>query len=145
MKKQAWALGAIMLIGAMTANAADKVYTLQHREQSDPRLYITSVVVSEEQTRVDLEYRSDCSNCETNIKVAAPDMGATMYIQDTSNGKVYRMRGAEGIAIAPDKTFVKAGSTRKFSLYFPPIPMGEFDLLEGATKEPWKFRNIVLR
>lgn len=145
MRKTIWTIGLVIFMGGVTAHAEDKVYTLQHAEQSTSDMHITSVMVGDDQTRVDFEYRPSCSNCETRIKVAAPDRGATMYLQDTSNGKVYRMRSAQGIAIAPDSTFIKAGSTHKFSLYFPPIPMREFDVLEGTEKDPWKFRNVVLR
>ena len=63
------------------------------------------------------------------------------------NGTHYTMTKAEGIKIAPDKTYFScAGQDITFTLYFPPIPSPatSIDLIESADSE-WKFYGIKIR
>ncbi len=63
------------------------------------------------------------------------------------NGTRYTMTKAEGIKIAPDKTYFSyAGQDITFTLYFPPIPTSatSMDLIESADSE-WKFYGIKIR
>lgn len=63
------------------------------------------------------------------------------------NGTRYTMTRAEGIKIAPDKTYFSyAGQDIIFTLYFPPIPTSAstMDLIESASSE-WKFYGIKIR
>ena len=63
------------------------------------------------------------------------------------NGTRYTMTKAEGIKIAPDKTYFSyAGQDITFTLYFPPIPTSatSLDLIESADSE-WKFYGIKIR
>ena len=64
-----------------------------------------------------------------------------------ANGTRYTMTKAEGIKIAPDKTFFSyAGQDITFTLYFPPISSSttSIDLIESAESE-WKFYGIKVR
>lgn len=57
------------------------------------------------------------------------------------------MTKAEGIKIAPDKTYFSyAGQDITFTLYFPSIPTSatSMDLIESADSE-WKFYGIKIR
>lgn len=63
------------------------------------------------------------------------------------NGQEYKLRKAEGIAIAPNKTYFNHnGETKTFKLYFPAIPKGttSFNLLEPGDSE-WKFYGVSLK
>lgn len=63
------------------------------------------------------------------------------------NGTRYTMTKAEGIKIAPDKTYFSyAGQDITFTLYFPPIPTSatSMDFIESADSE-WKFYGIKIR
>lgn len=63
------------------------------------------------------------------------------------NGTRYRMTKAEGIKIAPDKTYFSyAGQDITFTLYFPSVPTSatSMDLIESADSE-WKFYGIKIR
>ena len=63
------------------------------------------------------------------------------------NGTHYTMTKAEGIKIAPDKTYFSyAGQDITFTLYFPPIPSSatSIDLIESADSE-WKFYGIKIK
>lgn len=63
------------------------------------------------------------------------------------NGTRYTMTKAEGIKIAPDKTYFSyAGQDITFTLYFPSIPSSatSMDLIESADSE-WKFYGIKIR
>lgn len=63
------------------------------------------------------------------------------------NGTRYTMTKAEGIKIAPDKTYFSyAGQDITFTLYFPSIPTSatSMDLIESADSE-WKFYGIKIR
>ena len=63
------------------------------------------------------------------------------------NGTRYTMTKAEGIKIAPDKTYFSyAGQDITFTLYFPSVPTSAtyMDLIESADSE-WKFYGIKIR
>ena len=63
------------------------------------------------------------------------------------NGTRYTMTKAEGIKIAPDKTYFSyAGQDITFTLYFPSVPTSatSMDLIESADSE-WKFYGIKIR
>lgn len=63
------------------------------------------------------------------------------------DGREYRLQKADGIAIAPNKTyFSKNGETKSFRLYFQAIPKGttSFNLLEPGESS-WKFYGISLK
>lgn len=62
-------------------------------------------------------------------------------------GQEYKLKKAEGIAIAPNKTnFSRNGETKTFTLYFPAIPKSttSFNLVEPGNSE-WKFYGISLK
>ncbi|MBQ6962423.1 MAG: trypsin-like peptidase domain-containing protein [Paludibacteraceae bacterium] len=64
-----------------------------------------------------------------------------------ANGKRYTMTKAEGIRIAPEKTyFSQAGQDITFTLYFPPIPASttSIDLIESADSD-WRFYGIKIK
>ena len=63
------------------------------------------------------------------------------------DGREYRLQKADGIAMAPDKTyFNKKGETKIFRLYFQAIPKGttSFNLLEPGNSN-WKFYGVSLK
>lgn len=69
---------------------------------------------------------------------------ATALVVD---GHEYTLKKAEGIAIAPNKTyFSKAGETKTFRLIFPAIPKAttSFNLIEPGDSS-WKFYGISLK
>lgn len=92
----------------------------------------------------------------TAVKITANNQRKGYYYQwlninrntyITVNGRQYTMTKAEGIKIAPDKTYYSyAGQDITFTLYFPPIPTSatSMDLIESADS-PWKFYGIKIR
>ena len=63
------------------------------------------------------------------------------------NGTRYTMTKAEGIKIAPEKTYFSYdGQEITFTLYFPPIPSSatSMDLIESPDSD-WKFYGIKIR
>ncbi len=65
----------------------------------------------------------------------------------SANGKQYTMNKAEGIKIAPEKTyFTHAGQDITFTLYFPPLPesVKSINLIEKIDSD-WKFYGIKIR
>lgn len=95
--------------------------------------------------------KSDC----TIVEITSNNRSESGYYQwitidkNTSlliNGTRYAMTKAEGIKIAPDKTYYSyAGQEISFYLYFPPIPSSatSMDLIEPNSS--WKFYGIKIR
>ena len=63
------------------------------------------------------------------------------------NGTRYTLTRADGIQIAPEKTYFSyAGQDITFTLYFPPISntATSIDLIESVDSD-WKFYGIKIR
>lgn len=98
------------------------------------------------------------SSTETVLTISTTNMsadGSTYYqwmnIDEgayiVANGQKYQLRRAEGIAIAPNKTYYSyAGDTKTFKLYFPSIPTSatSIDFIESSSSE-WRLYGIQLR
>lgn len=92
----------------------------------------------------------------TAVEITSNNQSGSVYYQwcsidkNTSlliNGTRYAMTKAEGIEIAPDKTYFSyAGQEITFTLYFPPIPSSatSMDLIEPGGSS-WKFYGIKIR
>lgn len=92
----------------------------------------------------------------TIIEMASNNATSTGYYQWVNidkntailvNGQEYKLKKAEGIAIAPKTTpYTKRGETISFKLYFSPIPKGttSFNLIEPDSSN-WKFYGISLK
>ena len=103
--------------------------------------YITKVTITDKETIIEM-----ASNNETRN-------GYYQWINIDKNtvivvsGQEYKLKHAEGIAIAPNKTnYSKHGETKTFKLYFPAIPKAttSFNLLEPGDSS-WKFYGISLK
>ncbi len=87
----------------------------------------------------------------TYLNLHDPDDGPWCNIgEDTYivvNGQRYTMISADGIEVAPSKTyFNEFAETLTFTLYFPPIPPSAttMDLIENETSE-WRFYGIDIK
>lgn len=110
--------------------------------RADNKLQILSVTLSPEATVIDFSDNNSSSNGGYYQWFSiSPDA----YI--LVNGTKYKLRNAEGIALAPNVTYFSyANETKTFRLIFPPIPSGtaSFDFIE-STDSQWKLFGITLR
>lgn len=108
---------------------------------TDERAKIKSVYIGRDYTAVEITW----NNLSRNSYYKACSINRNTYI--IVNGTRYTMTKAEGIKIAPDKTYFSyAGQDITFTLYFPPIPTSatSMDLIESADSK-WKFYGIKIR
>ena len=111
------------------------------RNSTAERAKIKSVYIGRDYTAVEITW----NNLSRNSYYKACSINRNTYI--IVNGTRYTMTKAEGIKIAPDKTYFSyAGQDITFTLYFPPIPTSatSMDLIESADSE-WKFYGIKIR
>ena len=62
-------------------------------------------------------------------------------------GRKFTLTNAEGVSIAPQKTYFHKGQRKAaFRLYFPPLPEGttRFDFIE-TDESPWRILGIQLK
>lgn len=105
-------------------------------------LKITNVYVDSAMTVVDFEY--------TNTKYMN-DGSAWYNINPNTHidvgGRKFTLTNAEGVSIAPQKTYFPKGQRKAaFRLYFPPLPEGttRFDFIE-TDDSPWRILGILLK
>ena len=111
------------------------------RNSTAERAKIKSVYIGRDYTAVEIT----SNNQSGNSYYQWCNIDRNTYIM--VNGTRYTMTKAEGIKIAPDKTYFSyAGQDITFTLYFPPIPTSatSMDLIESADSE-WKFYGIKIR
>ena len=105
------------------------------------RAKIKSVRLTEEYTAIEII----SNNQSGNAYYQWCNIDRNTYI--SANGKQYTMNRAEGIKIAPEKTyFTHAGQDITFTLYFPPLPesVKSINLIEKIDSD-WKFYGIKIR
>lgn len=105
------------------------------------RAKIKSVRLTEEYTAIEII----SNNQSGNTYYQWCNIDRNTYI--SANGKQYTMNRAEGIKIAPEKTyFSHAGQDITFTLYFPPLPesVKSINLIESVDSD-WKFYGIKIR
>lgn len=68
------------------------------------------------------------------------------FISNTKDNKLYRMLGACGISIAPNKTYLEPNENRIFALSFPPLP-DDADIIHliESFDSSWQFPFISLK
>ncbi len=111
------------------------------RNSTAERAKIKSVYIGRDYTAVEIT----SNNQSGNGYYQWCNIDRNTYIM--VNGTRYTMTKAEGIKIAPDKTYFSyAGQEITFTLYFPPIPTSatEMDLIESANSS-WKWYGIQLK
>ena len=105
------------------------------------KLTIISVAVSSESTILELSDNNSFPGGYYQWFSISPEA----YI--SVNGTKYKLRSADGIALAPNVTyFSHENETKTFRLTFPPIPSNttSFDFVESQDSE-WKLLGIKLR
>ena len=129
---------------AYSANLSSSANTVNYpsvRSSTAERAKIKSVYIGRDYTAVEIT----SNNQSGNSYYQWCNIDRNTYIM--VNGARYTMTKAEGIKIAPDKTYFSyAGQDITFTLYFPPIPTSatSMDLIESADSE-WKFYGIKIR
>lgn len=106
-------------------------------------LEIKSVKIGNDYTAVELIYSNYSISFDAHYQYIQIDKGT--YIM--ANGVKYIMTKAEGIRIAPDKTYLSPHDQYvSFTLYFPPIPESttSIDLVEPVDGD-WKFMGINIK
>ncbi len=124
------------------SSSSSKVYNhpaITHKGNN--KLTLVSVTVSPESTVLELSSNNSYPGGYYQWFSISPDA----YI--SVNGIKYKLRSADGIALAPSVTyFSHANETKTFRLIFPPIPsnISSFDFIESQDSE-WKLLGIKLR
>lgn len=111
------------------------------RSSTAERTKIKSVTLGRDYTAVEIT----SNNLSGNIYYQWCNIDRNTYI--LVNGIRYTMTKAEGIKIAPEKTYFSyAGQDITFTLYFPSVPTSaaSMDLIESADSS-WKFYGIKIR
>lgn len=129
--------------GGSVSSATEKTYNNPYinRNMSNS-LKVLSVKVQDSQTVITF---SDNNRIDDDSYYQWFTMNKNAYI--SANGQRYTLTKAEGIAIAPDKTYFSyAGETKTFTLYFPAIPKSttSIDFIE-AEDSNWRLYGIQLR
>lgn len=111
------------------------------RSSTAERARIKSVTLGRDYTAVEIIYNNQSGS--SYYQWCNIDRNTYILV----NGTRYTMTKAEGIKIAPDKTYFSyAGQDITFTLYFPSVPTSatSMDLIESADSE-WKFYGIKIR
>ena len=129
--------------GGSVSSATEKTYNNPYinRNMSNS-LKVLSVKVQDNQTVITF---SDNNRIDDDSYYQWFTMNKNAYI--SANGQRYTLTKAEGIAIAPDKTYFSyAGETKTFTLYFPAIPKSttSIDFIEAEDSD-WRLYGIQLR
>lgn len=129
---------------AYSGNLSSSANTVNYpsvRNSTAERDKIKSVYIGRDYTAVEIT----SNNQSRNSYYQWCNIDRNTYIM--VNGTRYTMTKAEGIKIAPDKTYFSyVGQDITFTLYFPPIPTSatSMDLIESSDSE-WKFYGIKIR
>ena len=123
-------------------------YRMDRPADTMPDLHLTKVTVTPTATRISFRYRSDQTR---RIGVHAPGAEGAFAIRAAKSTQTYALKGAQGIALLPERTLVEAGTALEFTLTFEPIPdmLREFHVGEGSYdpetgETAWHFRNVKL-
>lgn len=124
------------------SSSSSKLYNHpQVTSKGDNKLTLISVTISPESTVLELSDNNSYNGGYYQWFSISPDA----YI--SVNGTKYKLRSAEGIALAPNVTYFSyANETKTFRLTFPPIPSNttSFDFIESQDSQ-WKLFGIKLR
>lgn len=123
-------------------SSSTKVYNYPSvTSKGDNKLTLISVSVSPESTILELSDNNSYPGGYYQWFSISPDA----YI--SVNGTKYKLRSADGIALAPNVTYFSSpNETKNFRLIFPPIPSttSSFDFIESKDSQ-WKLLGIKLR
>ncbi len=124
-------------------NSSNTIYwpTVRTKSASAENTKIKSVTLKKEYTAVEIIANNKIGDSYADY----------CYIDKNTylsvNGRAYTMTKAEGIAIAPQKTyFFSNGEDITFTLYFPPIPFATTEMnLRETVEGGWCFYEIELK
>lgn len=111
------------------------------RKVNDISIRLKEVKLSKDYTAIVISYTNQSNN--VYYQWCCLDKNAHIIV----DGKKYTLTKAEGIEIAPGRTyFTQAGQSITFTLYFPPIPntATTMDFIE-STESPWKIYGIKVK
>jgi V8-like Glu-specific endopeptidase len=128
--------------GASVVTKGDKVVDMPYVDFAHCSYNrIKQVTITENETIIDFS----CVNIEEDGYFEWISINKDTYIVYGDNK--YKLKKAEGIEFAPNKTYYeKVGETKYFKLIFPAIPKSvtSFDLIEPGDSD-WKFYGISLK
>lgn len=135
------------LVGFSPTWAANASYPMSHVCKTEPRLTLTKVTNTKDETILELEWVETMNS--SNVGVYPPGHDMAFFITDTSNAKKYHLLDIDGVAIRPNGNYPQRGDVIKFKLVFERIPMNRFHLIEGKLPKDgvmtWHFTNIKLQ
>jgi hypothetical protein len=122
---------------------------------TEPRLKITKIMVTDKGTTVDCKYFYGASGKikpggDEALAVAPPGDAAAIYIAASGTGKKYKLLKVSGVPTLPDSRRLKDGDVVDFVLVFDRIDddVRKIDIVEGDNKQlsnTWKFLNVPLK
>ncbi len=123
----------------------DNTYSEMYSEpfiwiKEDEDIQIKGVEVCDEYTALYLQWTN------TEYDSGWYSIDANAYIRDKSTGKKHRLLTTENCSISPQKTSIKGGETKNFTLYFPAISRSakRIDFVE-SNESDWRFYGIRLK
>ena len=144
----------VCFISACSSHKMDREYVQDKVCDTEPRLRITKITVTDNETRVNCKYTYKASGkkalkpgASEALAMAPPGNPAAMYII-ASGGKKYNLLKVSGIPTLPDSVIPVAGQVFDIQLVFERIDdsVKKIDIVEGNADMlvAWKFLNIQL-
>jgi hypothetical protein len=143
----------VFVLGGCSREKMEHVYVMNKICDTEPRLSITKITVTNKNTKVDFKYvykiiRILTPGTNEALSVTPPGQTGALSIVSADGGKKYKLLKVDGIPTMPDYALLKTGSVVEFILTFERIDdfLKKFDIVEGdaGMTIPWKFLNIQL-
>ncbi|MBF0557311.1 MAG: hypothetical protein HQL08_00870 [Nitrospirae bacterium] len=159
MKNRAAVILAIAILacfmGACSRKASFREYAVDKVCDTEPRVRITKITVTDKDTRVNFkyEYKSRSASLQPGTKealtLAPPGNADALTIVADGSGRKYLLLRVEGIPTLPDHVFLQEGSVVEFILIFERLDdtVRKINIVEKATGMDitWQFLNIQLQ
>jgi len=154
--KGAIMLSVMLVLISLCGCSKEKIsgeYKMDKVSDTEPRLHIMKVTVTNKATRVDFKYvykvmRVLAPGTAEALAVSPPGDAGALFIVAANGGKKYKLLKVEGVPTLPNYTVLQEGKVAEFVLVFERLDddVRKFDIGEdnvGSTI-PWKFLNIQL-
>ncbi len=143
------------LITACSSHKIDRTYVLDKVSDTEPRLRITKITVTDKETIVNCQYvykalgiKALKPGASEALAMAPPGNPAAMHIIAAGSGKKYNLLKVSGIPTLPDSVSPLNGNVFDIVMVFERIDdsVKKIDIVEGNAGMliTWQFLNIQL-
>lgn len=145
----------VLVLCACSSHKTDRVYVLDKVCDTEPRLRITKITVTGDETIVNCKYTYKAMGNKMlkpgaveALALAPPGRPAAIAVIATDSGKKYALLKVSGIPTLPDSIAPRNGDVLDIQLVFERIDdsVKKIDIVEGSEgmSIPWQFLNIQL-